>query len=75
MADFVRENKVGIAVDSLNEVKEAIDQVSGEEYEQMCRRAEKLSQKLRAGMYLKTALEKACAAAEAGMRKEERWTV
>ena len=75
MADFVRENQVGIAVDSLNEVKEAIDQVSGEEYELMCRRAEKLSQKLRAGAYLKTALEKACAAAEAGMRKEERWTV
>ena len=75
MADFVRENQVGIAVDSLNEVKEAIDQVSGEEYEQMCRRAEKLSQKLRAGVYLKTALERACAAAEAGLRKEERWTV
>ena len=63
MADFVLTNEVGIAVDSLYDLDEAIGKVSEEEYARMCRNAEEISRKLRSGFYLSTALKKAIAKA------------
>lgn len=56
IAKFVSENKVGIVVDSLYELEEKIENISSEEYKEMCNNAADLSKKLRTGYYFKKAL-------------------
>lgn len=53
---FVLEHGAGIAVSSLLEAGDAIAALSPNEYEQMCKSAAALSQELRRGHYLKTAV-------------------
>ena len=59
IADFVLQNKIGIVVDSLFEVEDAISRISEKDYAELCRNASLVSQKLREGYYFKTAMEKA----------------
>lgn len=59
IADFVKEQNVGILVGSLCNLKNELDKVTDEEYEIMKKNAEKISLKVREGYYFKTALDKA----------------
>lgn len=59
IADFVRDHKVGIVVDSLNEIPTAIQALSVEEYQEICENVNKISDKLRSGYYFTKAV-KAC---------------
>ena len=56
MADFVLENKVGIVVDSLYDLRETIDRLSSEEYAEMVRNAEMIGERLRSGYYSRKAV-------------------
>ena len=58
MADFVRANGCGLAVDSLFDLPAALDALSDGAYAEMKRAAEALSEKLRNGAFLKAALGK-----------------
>lgn len=57
LARFVEAHGVGICVESLDQIPEAFAAVSPEAYEQMRENTLQLSQKLRAGGYLRKALE------------------
>jgi hypothetical protein len=56
-ADFVRRHKVGILVESLFDLRSAIDSVSDEQYAEMKKNAERIGEKLRAGYYTKAAVK------------------
>lgn len=56
MADFVLENKVGIAVDSLYEVAETIKKITPEEYESMKENTKLIGAKLKTGYFTKKAI-------------------
>lgn len=57
LADFIEENNVGFAVDSLNEVGERLAEMTAEEYQVMQTNALKLAEKLRQGYFVKTAVK------------------
>lgn len=59
IADFVRENHVGLCVSSLYDLKDILASLSEEEYQIMRKNAEKIAEKLRNGYYTKLAIEKA----------------
>lgn len=46
IANFIIENKVGIVVDNLENIKNVIENISSEEYETMCENTKKLVIKL-----------------------------
>lgn len=58
LADFVQNNRVGICVSSLEELSGAIAEVDDAAYAVMLRNVKTVSEKLRNGCYLKTALKK-----------------
>ena len=58
MAKFILENNVGVVVDSLYDIEDIIKNISEDEYNELCRNVEKISQKLKKGYYLKRALQK-----------------
>lgn len=57
IADFVLKNNVGIAVNSLYELEDAISAVSQEEYSRMSRNTRKVSDQLHNGYYFYRALD------------------
>jgi hypothetical protein len=57
LADFVEKNGVGITVDSLLDIGEAIDRLSDKEYAEMLERTRKMGEKLREGYFLKKAMK------------------
>ena len=59
MADFVAKHKVGIAVDSMHDLRAAIDSLSDADYAEMARNAERIGKQLRDGAFTKAALAKA----------------
>ncbi|QQP83825.1 sugar transferase [Pediococcus acidilactici] len=59
LANFVKENKVGILVDDLSEVSQILSEVTQENYEQMCENANEISKKLTQGYFIKKAIENA----------------
>ena len=59
LADFALENKVGIVIDSLAELRQAIDRLTDAEYAEMAKNAEATGKMLRAGAFIKAALKKA----------------
>lgn len=59
LADFVRENKVGLCIDSLDELEDVLKQVSPEEYSIMKANAMQMQAKLQSGYYIKQALNRA----------------
>ncbi|MBM7641761.1 galactofuranosyltransferase [Streptococcus loxodontisalivarius] len=58
LAEFVKKHGVGIAVANLKELATKIDQLTQEDYNQMVANTAQLSEQLKNGYYLKTALKK-----------------
>lgn len=56
MADFVRKHHVGIVVSSLLDLEKQIQNISEEEYQEMVDHVMQISEMLRDGIFLKTAL-------------------
>lgn len=57
LSHFVLENGCGIAVESLHDLKEAIDNLSDADYQDLVDNAKRVGQEIREGHYLKTALK------------------
>ncbi|MCP0887612.1 beta-1,6-galactofuranosyltransferase [Ligilactobacillus sp. WILCCON 0076] len=57
LADFVLDNKIGIAIDSLNELDSVLDSISEEQYQQIKSNTREIAQKLREGYYTKKAAD------------------
>ena len=57
IARFVKDNKVGFAVENLNEIPNEIMQMTADEYEIIKSNVLEVSARIRKGYYLKTALE------------------
>ena len=58
MADFIKQNGLGITIDSISEIPPRIKLLSDRDYEIMLQNVNKISGKIRTGFYLKSALEK-----------------
>ena len=56
LSHFVLENGCGIAVESLHDLKAAIDNLSDTDYQDLVENAKRVGQEIREGRYLKTAL-------------------
>lgn len=56
IADFVRENKVGIIIDNLEDLQGSITCISAKEYQFMCNNVQRIAQNLHDGYYFKKAL-------------------
>ena len=59
LADFILKNKIGIAVDSLQNLKDVISKISEQDYDEMKKNTEKMSGLVRNGSYMTAAIEKA----------------
>lgn len=59
MADFIVENQLGLAVDSLNDVNSEIAKLTAEDYQSILNNVAKVAEKLRAGYFTKQAIEQA----------------
>lgn len=57
LSHFVLEKDCGIAVESLHDLKETIDNLSDADYQDLVNNAKRVGQEIRDGHYLKTALE------------------
>ena len=58
LADFVKENGVGITISSLNDLDAKLSAISAEEYQQMHDNVKKIAEKMRSGYYVTTAVQK-----------------
>lgn len=58
LADFVKENKCGFVIESLDDIPEILRNLSEEDYHKLLTRVKCVSEKIRKGFYLKQALEK-----------------
>lgn len=56
LADFVKQNHCGILINSLDEIAEAIKQLSDVEYRRIQQSTQKIGKKIRNGFYLKKAV-------------------
>lgn len=56
-AEFVKNARVGILIDDLNNLNTKLNNISEDEYKIMCSNAVNLSKKMRKGYFLKTALQ------------------
>ena len=59
IADFVIKNNVGIIVDDLCDLRNALDRITDSQYHNMRKNAQEIGRKVRDGYYFKTALSKA----------------
>lgn len=59
LAPFITENGLGIAVDSLNQIDEAVRQLSPEDYQQMAEKVHAMGGKIRGGQFFRAAAEQA----------------
>lgn len=59
LADFVTQNKVGVTVGSLNDLKNVLKNISQEEYINFQKNAGEVAEKMHRGYYTRRALEKA----------------
>ena len=57
LANFVLEKECGISVESLLDLKEVLDNLSQEEYQDLVKNAKSVGQKIREGSYLTSALK------------------
>ncbi len=60
LKDFIVNNGLGIAIDSLEELNEENSNISEYEYKVMCENTQKIGELIRSGHYLKTAVGKCC---------------
>jgi len=58
-AKFIEDEKIGICVNSLRDVRQRFESISIDKYHDMSLRVQRINQKLKAGYYLKEAIEKA----------------
>lgn len=58
LADFIVKNNAGIAVDSLHDLRAAIDRLTDAEYAEMVKNAERIGERLRDGAYTKEAVRR-----------------
>lgn len=56
MADFIIKNKLGLAIDSLNDLDEALEQITKEKYSEFKRNVDQIAIGLRSGKYIKKAV-------------------
>lgn len=59
LANFTRENNIGICISSLNELNEILSAITPEEYRQMKQNIQKVSKRLAEGYYFKKAFAEA----------------
>ena len=59
-AKFVKDNQVGIVVDSIQDFSDAFEALSEEEYNEMVSNAKNISRKLRNGDYLTCVVKNIC---------------
>lgn len=57
LADFVRENKCGFTIDSLDEIEEILKKLTKEQYENLLKNVKHVSCNVRKGFYLQKALD------------------
>ncbi len=57
LSDFVRENKVGLIVNSLNDIENIISNVTDEEYNEMLENLEIISSRVTSGFYTRKAVK------------------
>ena len=58
LADFVKENKVGIVVSNLNDLDSILDNFSDNDYQELVRNTRVVAQRMRQGKYVKNAIKK-----------------
>jgi len=58
MANFIADNKLGIIVNNLKEIQTKINNITGEEYFEICKAVKKQSILLKEGYYFNTAMDK-----------------
>lgn len=58
-ADFVKENLVGYAINSINDIDSILNKMTKDEYDALLVNVKKVAKKLTSGFYTKTALEQA----------------
>lgn len=59
LASFVAENKIGVCIDSLEELDSILPSISIESYDEMVRNIKKINQKIASGYYCRRAVENA----------------
>lgn len=59
IADFVKNNNLGVVVDNLNNIEEILNKISESEYIEMKKNVINVGMRLRKGYYIKNAVEKA----------------
>lgn len=59
LADFVRQNEIGICVDSLKDLESILSSLSAEQYKQMKKNIKQISERLAQGYYAGKAINKA----------------
>ena len=59
LAGFITENGLGIAVDSLDQIHDAVQKLSRTEYEKMAANVRTMGEKIRCGAFFRTAAEQA----------------
>ncbi|WP_237742446.1 beta-1,6-galactofuranosyltransferase [Ligilactobacillus equi] len=58
MADFIKENNVGVVISNLDDLDDTLDKISDEEYRVLKENSVKLAQKLRDGYFTSLAIQK-----------------
>ena len=58
-AEFVKKHNVGVTINSLRELHDRIENISPEEYREMCEKCINMSENLRQGFFTKTAIKRA----------------
>ncbi|MDT2886054.1 hypothetical protein P7H76_02515 [Lactococcus lactis] len=58
MAEFILENNLGLVIDGLHEIDQKINDLSEEEYEQICSNVSEIGEKIKDGYFLTNALSK-----------------
>ena len=58
-ADFVKENLVGYAINSINDIDSILNKMTKDEYDVLLENVKKVAKKLTSGFYTRTALEQA----------------
>lgn len=58
LANFIKRNKLGIVIDDLNKLDIVLDNLSKSEYSEIKKNVEKISNSLRQGTYVKSAMKK-----------------
>ena len=58
LASFVAENKIGVCIDSLEELDSILSSISAESYNEMVRNIKEINKKIASGYYCKRAVEK-----------------